>query len=156
MPVPIRAAFDAACAPDFVRIFRRVGPVPGVRAVAGESLSWAKIGQQRRLDLEDGNSVAETLVAFDSPNSFRYKISGFGGLAGSLIKEAEGEWTFTAANGDHCSVQWLYKFWPRNAIARGVLGPFAQLFWRAYMRQALALMARGFEQGPVADLSGSR
>ncbi len=157
MLVPIRAAFDVACAPDFIRVFRRVGPVPGVQAVEGESLPWASVGQQRRLLLEDGTSVAESLLSFDPPNSYRYKISGFEGLAGSLIKEALGEWRFTSANGGECSVQWVYRFsphdrsWPHNAIARGALAAFAQLLWRAYMQKALTLMARKLENDPNTD-----
>lgn len=152
---PVRAAFEAACAPELVRALRRFGPVPGVKSFEGERAPWSHAGQQRRLRMDDDAAICETLHAIDPPNRLRYEIAEFEGLAGSLMEKAEGQWAFAPASDGASTVSWTYCFTPRNTISRAVLIVSTHLFWRPWMQQGLALMARELEQNPAPTTGAS-
>lgn len=146
---PLAAVFAIAAGPDVTALFRAHGPVPGVVAVSGHEGAWSAPGETRLLSLSDGAGVREDLVAFRDNESFAYRVSGFTGLFGALVREARGEWRFRETAPGETRIEWTYRFSPASPLA-ALAGRFVvSALWPGYMRAALARIQCAAEERAV-------
>lgn len=134
----LHQAFRGIIEMDVPAVFRgRYGPVPPIRKVSGrDGANWAgTVGQTRVLELGDGGSIRETVVAVDDPNSWTYAIIDFTGPLAILLTRIDGEFLFTPS-GTGMRIAWRYTMYPRARPATPALPAFGW-FWRGYARRML-------------------
>jgi hypothetical protein len=133
--VPVQQLFDPIVAEDVLpKVLHRYGPVPGVRGTRELTGPWTAPGSRRTVVLDDGSTATETLVVFDRPHRFEYRVEALTGPLGRLVGHAEGRWTFEETAGGS-SFTWTYSFVPARGIFAPVLAPFVRLAWAGYMRR---------------------
>lgn len=123
---------------DPVGLFDGWGPIPGVAGVEGQSGAWTAPGSRRLLRLSDGAAAVEAVLAYDPPARFAYRMSGFSGLMGRLVRRIDGEWRCAALDARTARIAWTYAFADRGFVAGLVLRAMVATAWRGYMRAALA------------------
>jgi hypothetical protein len=69
------------------------------------------------------------------PNYFAYRLSGFTGMLGHLIAQADGEWWFSDANGA-TRARWQCGFHAKPG-RRGLVRVAIVPLWRRYQQRAL-------------------
>jgi hypothetical protein len=138
IPVTLQQAFRGIIEMDVPTVFRRrYGPIPPIRKVSGrDGANWAgTVGQTRVLELGDGGSIRETVVAVEDPNSWTYVITDFTGPLATLLTKIDGAFLFTSS-GTGTRITWRYTMYPRARLAKLALPAFGW-FWRGYARQML-------------------
>lgn len=146
---PVGVAFGAICPVELSSVFRRWGPVPGVREVRDQTGPWTTAGRSRTVVLDDGSELREELLDVDAPRSFSYRVGPFPRPFGFLVSHAEGSWLFTA-EGEGTRVDWTYRFAPRPgraALVRVLLAPL----WRRYASAALERCRRVAEAEALVE-----
>lgn len=138
--------FDlAASVEGFARFVKPSGPIPGV--VSGQMIGGAvpAAGARRVLQMSDGSTVEEEILAFERPGLHHYRWANPPAAPLSwLVRGAESRWVFRpSATGT--ALQWTYDF----TLASPLAFPFAlvvvQLFKR-WMTQALERIKLAAEQ----------
>jgi hypothetical protein len=129
-----------------VGLFPAWGPIPGVVAVHDQRGAWTTPGSRRVLEMSDGSRTGEEVIAFDPPDFFAYRMSGFAGVMARLVTAIEGEWRCTMRADGRVAVTWRYAFADRGAPARLVLRVMTATVWRGYMRVGLSRVAAAAEQ----------
>lgn len=141
-------AFAVASGAEVTSLFRKQGAIPGVIGVSGHVAAWSAPGEVRELTLNDGGSVREELLAFALNESFAYKVTGFAGLFGMLVREAEGRWRFLETAPNRTQVEWTYIFKPTSTLVEPVSGLIVRALWPGYMQAALARIKEAAESPP--------
>lgn len=137
-------AFQTIVPIDLSLVFKKWGPVPGVRGVANEDGAWDSVGRSRNPVLTDGSTARERLTEYTSGHSFAYEITGFTGPMRHLVAGVRGEWTFTP-DGAGTLIRWTYEF----KAARGRFVPLRWGLvpvWRRYMQATVTATARTAER----------
>jgi hypothetical protein len=133
LPVRVEAAFDTVVAQDVLPyVLHRVGPVPAVAGTRELTGPWDTPGSTRTVELDNGQTVRETVTVWLRPVRFEYRVDGFGPPLGWLVDHAIGSWLFEPA-GRTSRFRWTYTFVPRHWWVRPLLFAFVRLFWRRYM-----------------------
>lgn len=135
---PLPHVFATAAAIDPRELIRPHGPLPGIDDVSGHDAPWTAPGQHRTYRLSDGSSVDEELTALAEDESFSYRVSNFTGAFAPLVREAQGDWRFTAHGEAQTGIDWTYAFTPTGALAAPLVGLIVKLLWTGYMSAALA------------------
>jgi hypothetical protein len=137
--VPVTRTFDVTVAEDVLpKVLKRWGPVPAVIGTADLTGPWDVVGSERTVLLADGNRARETLLQWERPRHFRYRVDRFSGLIGRLCDHAIGEWFFFD-DGPSSRFQWTYTFFGRGAAAEAALGVVVRTAWARYMEQCADL-----------------
>lgn len=150
--VPVETAFDVIVAADVLPyVLRRWGPIPGVAGTRDEAGPWDTPGSSRVVVLEDGRTVRETVLAWQRPSHFAYRVAGFEGAAGRFVDHAVGEWWFEPRGRDGAWFRWRYTFRGRGWWTAPALAVFARTAWAGYMEQCADLcVARALEAAATA------
>ena len=135
-------ATDPAAAAEF---FTGKGLVPGIRRIVPHDAGPTRVGTRRRVELADGSTIEEEVLEFDVPRRHRYRVSGYHGLLAALVREAEGDWEFSAAEGG-TRIVWRYAYHGRGAwaalpLAVIVKGPFRSALGAALQKLRSQLAA---------------
>lgn len=140
--VDVARLFDTVVAEDVLpHVLHRWGPIPGVRGTSDLTGPWREPGTSRTVLLEDGNSARETIVAWERPDRYTYRLDSLTGPFGRLVDHAAGEWLF-ASTPTGSELSWTYTFTPANPLAAVVLEGVVRTAWSRYMDQAASLCAR--------------
>ena len=67
--------------------------------------------------------------------------------SGGWVQEARGRWQFHKVSPGTCRVEWTYGFYPKNAVAAGILRLLVKRVWRGVMTAALAQIAEDIAAG---------
>lgn len=137
LSVPVERAFDVVVAEDVLpAVLHRWGPIPGVVGTTDLTGPWDTPGSERTVLLSDGRSARETVLAWERPSRFAYRVEEIEGSLGRLVNHAIGEWWFEATgSGSH--LRWTYTFSPTRGGLLVAL--FTRTAWAAYMRQCATL-----------------
>jgi hypothetical protein len=135
---PVEAAFDAIVPIDLAKMFTGYGPLPAVSGTRDQSGDWDHVGATRTVELSDGSTAAEVILAYERPSYFAYRVSGFTSSLRLLANGARGEWWFAPAGEGAAEIRWRYTFEPRG-LSRPLLSLVVSRLWRGYARRALAL-----------------
>lgn len=131
--VPLERLFDVVVAEDVLpKVLHRWGPIPGVRDTADLTGPWDTPGSSRKVRLEDGSSAHETLLRWERPSAFAYRVEEMTNPLGRLVDHAMGEWEF-AATATGSRFRWTYTFTPRTAATGPLLRLFVAVAWARYM-----------------------
>lgn len=134
--VPVETTFDVVVAEDVLpHVLRRWGPVPGVAGTRDLDGPWDTPGSSRVVVLEDGRTVRETVLAWQRPGHFAYRVTDFEGALGRLVDHAVGEWSFEARGPGASWLRWRYTLCPRAWWAVPAVQLFARTAWAGYMEQ---------------------
>lgn len=136
MNAPPPCVFDAARSLDAVAIIRDHGPLPGVARVEGDTAPWSAPGQQRTITSQDGTVLRETLIRYEPPRAYAYRIGNIEGALARLAAGGESEWR-VAPVADGCELFWTYTLTPKSALAAPALWIFLRALWPGYMDAAL-------------------
>lgn len=137
-------AFEIIVPIDLSLVFKKWGPIPGVRGTSNQTGAWDAVGQSRNPDLTDGSTADERLTEYTPGHSFAYELNGFTGPMRLVVAGVRGEWTFSP-DGPGTMIRWTYEFTAargRFLLLRWGLVPV----WRRYMRNAVTATARAAEQ----------
>jgi hypothetical protein len=137
---PRAALFDWFIPIPLPRILREYGPIPSITSTTGQTGAWDVPGSSRVVHLADGHTARETVTACERPGYFAYRVGDFDNFLGRLAAQATGEWRFTDEPGETTGIRWTYTFHARNAFAAMVMLPIVKIFWRGFMRQAIAAL----------------
>ena len=134
---PQAEVFDFAVACEtFPRVLLAFGPLPGVTKATMRGGAAPAPGALREIQLSDGSSVEEEVLAFDRPDCHRYRWTRPPAPPlGWLVRSGEGEWRFSAsARGTR--IAWRYRFELSHALAAPLALPIVALF-RRWMARGL-------------------
>ncbi len=132
--VDVARLFDVVVAEDVLpKVLHRWGPVPGVRGTTGNTGPWDTPGSSRTVVLEDGSTAGETLLRWERPSIFAYRVEAMTNPLGRLVDHAHGTWRFTATPGGGSQFTWTYAFMPRGRIAAPLIRAFVAIAWARYM-----------------------
>jgi hypothetical protein len=140
---PVEKTFAAALGLDAPAIIRPHRILPGVKAVAGDAAGWAKAGDRRRLTLTNGSNVEETLTEVGS-TSYKYRVTGFSGPFGFLVKEANAAFE-VAPRKTGSMLSWTYEFTPASPLAAPFVDMIASSLWTEWMDAALDRLKEAIE-----------
>lgn len=151
-PTPVDRLFDTVVAEDVLpKVLHRWGPIPGVSGTQHLTGPWDTPGSSRTVLLEDGSSARETVLAWDRPQKFSYRVDHFTSALAPLVDHAIGSWRFeTTQHGSRLT--WTYKFVARTTLAGAPLQIFVRTAWARYMSQcadACAALATGTASPPT-------
>ncbi|MDP3276854.1 MAG: SRPBCC family protein [Deltaproteobacteria bacterium] len=104
------ALFAFATSPSgLAETIRPVGPIPGVASatVLGDGPMGA--GTLRKVILTDKSTLDEEVLVLTAPSNHTYRVTGFSGFFGLLVRSARAEWRFEpSALGT--TITWHYSF----------------------------------------------
>lgn len=143
--LPLAEAFRRIVPIELAKIFPRYGPLPAVVGTRMEG-GWDHVGARRTVELSDGSSAQEELIAYLEPSHFAYRLSGITSPLGMLVTHADGAWWFSEPAAGTTHIRWTYTFQPRPGRAL-LLRAFLAPLWERYQARALALSVREAEQG---------
>lgn len=129
-------AFEAIAPIDLKKIFTGYAFFPGVVGVRNYPGHWDEAGLSRIPVFSDGSIARETLVTYDPPVTFSYKIVGFTNIFKYVVYEARGKWAFSSTADGLTRIEWTYEFYPRQGM-RPLLRFGIAPFWKKYMQRAL-------------------
>ena len=132
---------------DLVR-FENFPAVVGTEPLVGEWQPGRREGDRRRVELADGNYLAEE-VLIDSPERFRYMIWGFTSPQRLVVQHGIAEFSYVA-EGSGTRLSWEYTFLPRAEVLRPAVGSFLESTMSPMMRATLAAMRDGVEESARA------
>lgn len=136
--------FTTSCE-GFPRFIWAFGPIPGITRAEMVGGQPPKAGAERRIHMTDGDVIEEELLAYDRPSRHRYRWLKPPAFPFSLlVRNAEGDWRFTAANGG-TRIEWDYTFELTSALVLPFAAPLMMVF-RSWMRRTL-LRARTVLEG---------
>ena len=125
----------------FPRLFRGWGPVPGVAAVDAERL---ETGARRRVRLDDGSAITETVLSVRPGRALRYEASGHAAPVRWWACGARAAWRFEP-QGRGTRVTWVYRFRPRGVVGTFFLRWVVKPAFRRAMARALGAIAAAGE-----------
>jgi hypothetical protein len=143
-------AFDTIAPIDLASIFERWLLIPGVRGVRDQSGPWDAAGRTRTVQLTDGSEAPERLTGVDRPRAFSYRVGPFPRPLGLLASSADGDWSFTPAQGGGTDIRWTYRFTAgpgRRTLVRALIAPM----WRGYSRRGLERAVAAADAAAVTD-----
>ena len=132
--VDVSRLFDVVVAEDVLpKVLHRWGPVPGVRGTSGNTGPWDTPGSSRTVLLEDGSTARETVLRWERPATFAYRVEAMTNPLGRLVDHAHGRWEFTPMAGGGSRFAWTYRFTPRSRFAAPLIRVFVWAAWARYM-----------------------
>jgi len=136
----VERLFDVVVAEDVLpQVLHRWGPIPGVTGTRDLTGPWDTPGSSRTVVLGDGNTAHETVLEWQRPSGFSYRVDGITGPFGLLVDHATGQWWFEPSAGGGSEFRWTYTFHARRSWAAPLLWVVARTAWAAYMRQCADL-----------------
>ena len=136
---PIKNTFDLIVPIDLSQIFTGHLCLPAVIGVENSTGDWDGAGQTRTVCLSDNSRAQETLLEYNRPSYFRYRVSNFTGVLRLLAKEARGQWWFKENSDGTTHIRWEYVFVPASVFALPFIWIVAKFIWRGYMKKALSI-----------------
>lgn len=145
LSVPVERTFDVVVAEDVLpHVLHRWGPIPAVAGTRELSGPWDTPGSERTVVLGNGGTVRETVLCWERPAHFAYRVDRIDGSLGRLVDHAIGEWWFQTADPGSC-FRWTYTFHGRRG--RLALDLFARTAWAAYMSRCADRLVARAERG---------
>jgi len=147
-PAPIETVFATLVNPErFPPMFRGFGPVAGIKRIElGQHLA---AGAERRVFLDDGAMLTETVTALSAPKHHGYVLRGFVAPMSWLVRQGEADWQLNST--EHGTrVTWNYRFTLTSPLAAPVAFPLLRWFMATAMRRCLKALARSTRPGPEA------
>jgi Polyketide cyclase / dehydrase and lipid transport len=133
VPGPIEDVFDFLAAEDVLpKVLTGFGMVPAVAYTSDVSGTWNQPGSHRIVHLADGSTANEAVTHYDRPGYFAYRVSNPSFALKYLIKEARGQFWFSATTGG-THVKWTYTFHAKNRLTKLPLRLFVLTQWKGYM-----------------------
>jgi Polyketide cyclase / dehydrase and lipid transport len=136
---PVERVYDVVVAEDVLpKVLHRWGPIPAVTGTRDLTGPWDTPGSSRTVLLGDGSTARETVLVWERPRRFEYRVESFTNPLGRLIDHAVGAWEFATA-GQGSTFRWTYTFTARGRTAGALLIPFVHTAWARYMAQCADL-----------------
>jgi hypothetical protein len=133
--VSVERVFDVVVAEDVLPlVLHRWGPIPAVTGTRDLTGPWDTPGSERTVLLGDGNTAHETVLVWDRPHRFEYRVDSISGPFGRFVDHAIGTWVF-APTATGSSFRWTYAFTPRGPVASVPLAVITHTAWARYMEQ---------------------
>lgn len=132
-------AFNYIVPVSLPHIFRGYKRLPAV-VRTDESEKWIRSGLSRTVTFGDGSTARETLLTVTPYSSFSYRVEQFTSQLRFLAKHVEGDWTFTDAGNNQTTIEWTYKVFPKNFIARVVIRALLMRDVRIMLENALTIL----------------
>lgn len=123
MQIGARARIEVAASPErvfavatdlrnFPRLMLPHGIIPGIASAEMAAGATPAAGARRFLELSDGNTIEEEVLAFDRPSRHRYRwVRPPAGSFGLLVRGGEGNWSFAPSErGQGTTLVWSYRF----------------------------------------------
>lgn len=138
-PTPVDHLFDVVVAEDVLpKVLHRWGPVPAVTGTQNLTGPWDTPGSSRTVELEDGSTARETVLAWNRPHTFSYRVDQFTSALAGLVDHAVGSWRFEST-ADGSRLTWTYTFKTASTLAGAPLQLFVRTAWARYMAQCADL-----------------
>jgi hypothetical protein len=139
---PVERTFDVVVAEDVLpKVLHRWGPIPAVVGTRDLTGPWDTRGSSRTVLLGDQSTARETVLVWDRPRRFEYRVDSLTNPLGRLIDHAIGAWEFTSVDGGWSEFRWTYAFIARGGVAGALLAPFVRIAWSRYMGQCADMCA---------------
>jgi hypothetical protein len=142
IPASLERTFAVFMPIDLRQILRGFGPLPPVVAVEKQTGAWDSVGESRVIRLADDSTMKETLVTVEAPQHFGYRIDELTSALRHLVSHFDGAWYFEAreerGGEPRTGARWRYAFTPRSGWTRLPALLILSLFWKPYMKRALA------------------
>lgn len=121
----------------------RKGPLGGFASYELITGDWTQEGSSRRISLDDGSKMTETIKTIEQPSYFDYQLDDYATpMLRRLFKRAVGQFWFTAMRDGSTQVVWRYSFQPAGPLVTPAVWLFVNTIYRSYMRNAVGNMKR--------------
>lgn len=121
--------------PDWLK---KCGPVNGAVKVKVNKGPYSFVGANRTVYFDNGDTIVETLASYNPPVYYSYSVTQFSDFLRYLTNIAYGQWWFQDVGGK-TQATWVYTFVPKNIFTKLILGLFATLVYKKFMKQCLQL-----------------
>jgi hypothetical protein len=143
---PVNTAFEYIVPVKLSHIFKRYKRFPAILKT-NEPEKWYKGGLQRTVFFEDGTTAQESLLTVIPHQSFSYKIENFTSSLKSLALKVEGDWQFEALENGQTKIEWTYKIFPKNGLAKTILKLFVLKDLKVLLTKSLTILKLDLESG---------
>ena len=145
---PIEGAFEYMVPMDLEHIFTPYKNLPGIDSTSNEE-PWYYPGMHRTIYFDDGSISQEYLLTVTPHSSFTYKVVDFTSPLRGLVKQINGQWTFTESKTGSTYISWAYEFEPKHFIARFLINTVVKKRIKVPMQNALNIMKEELESGQL-------
>jgi hypothetical protein len=150
VPRPLGDVFDFAVAPESQPLLLQASPpIPGVTSIEMLDGAVLETGARRRVQLSDGSTLREEVIALDRPRRHAYRwLDRPAFPLDWLVRSAIGDWTFSG-DESRTRVDWSYTFTLTSPLAWPLASAVAWLFQR-WMQQSLERIASAMPPAAAA------
>ena len=146
VPQGIETTYDWVVDRDTpIRMIHSRGPVPGFKSYKLLDGDWKHEGARRRVTLDDGSTLTESIKTIQRPDYFDYELTDFKdtpALLRILLKRSYGQWWFESTKDIGTHIRWRYSFEPQSPWLTPLLWLFTNTVYRSYLKAALQEMKR--------------
>ncbi len=137
----VRAHFDNNPVTDFTVPTEAIPAIEDIIYLAGD---WPEPGALRRVDLANGYSVHEQVIA-NTEAQFVYQIWNITAPGGRAIDHIKGEFNFDQ-QGDAVKITWDYNIKPRAFFARPAINTFLEEDFAPFMKAGMTGTVNAYAQ----------
>lgn len=146
VPLDIVSVFDQLSHPDtavkFMGDHRRVA---GVKSYELLDSDWNKVGSRRRIEMNNGTRLIETIKSIEHPSHFIYHLAEFGDPnqnKKSTIKSGYSQCHFRKNKDGSTTVQWRFALQPHKPILLPATWIYMKTSHRNFMKASVKKMRR--------------
>ncbi len=125
------SAFELIADPDAAVKF-----LDGVKSYELLDSNWNSVGARRRITLNNGTTILETIKVFKPFEHFTYELTDFNERFKLFLVRGTSQCWFVQTKTGTTQVTWRFTYQPRNLLLVPVLWIFMKLPYRRYMRAA--------------------
>jgi hypothetical protein len=122
--------------PELPTWLKTCGKIHGCISVEVLDGPYDHPGARRLVTFDDGSTLVEELMTFNSPANYSYRVSDFSGAIRKLTSTAYGQCWFDTMDGK-TRIKWDYYFTYKNIFARMILSLILTFSYKKFMVQSL-------------------
>ncbi len=131
---------DPSAAPKFLQ---------GIKSYELLDRDWTQVGARRRITLDNGATLLETIKTISHSEHFGYELTEFSGMSRLVkifIARGSSQCWFTDGKAGGTHIVWRFSYEPRNVLVIPFLWVFMNTAYRSYMRSAARRIKRFSEE----------
>ena len=108
--------------------------------------TFSEVGHSRRVHFNTGETVLESIIAYEEPAGFAYELSEIEIDLKKVANRARGRFTHIDVGNGRTEVTWTYGFDQKNFIFKRLINRYIKTTHRLWMKDTLAEIKKLTEQ----------
>jgi hypothetical protein len=122
--------------------YKELPKITGTTPVKGD---FSKVGHSRRVHFDTGQTLLESIIEWENPESFAYELTEIGIDLKKVAKRARGHFRHYSVSGGKTRVVWTYGFHQKNFIFKWLIKRYIKTTHKFWMKDTLSEMKRQAE-----------